>query len=294
MSSTDSYQRLEKIGEGTYGIVYKAKNKSTNKIVALKKIRPENEEEGISTTTIREISILKNLNNNRIIKLMDVMYSNSSIYIVYEYLETDLRRFLDDCISQGTTIDKDVRREMARQMVEGVAFLHCNGILHRDLKPQNILIDGNGNIKLADFGLGRTLRLPIKTLTHDVITLWYRPPEILLGSKHYASSVDVWSLACILAELFTLKPIFPGDSEIDQLYKIFMILGTPDNTNWKNVTYFPNYQESFPKWEPIDLKIILKDGLFTDLIKSMLRYDPLDRVSALHAIDSPYFTNIDD
>lgn len=291
MSTTDSYQRLEKIGEGTYGVVYKARNKKTNRIVALKKIRPDNEREGISTTTIREISILKNLKSNRIIDLIDVMYRNDDIYIVYEYLETDLRRYLDGCISKEKAIEEDIRRRMAFQMVDGVAFLHCNGILHRDLKPQNILIDVEGNLKLADFGLGRTLRLPVKTLTHDVITLWYRPPEILLGSKHYASSIDVWSLGCILIELITLRPIFPGDSEIDQLYKIFVILGTPDNTKWKNVTLLPNFQDSFPKWDPIDLNSLLKDQNFTNMVKDMIIYDPLKRLPAVKALKDPYFLN---
>lgn len=293
MSTTDSYQKLEKVGEGTYGIVYRAKNKNTNKIVALKQIRSENEEEGVSATTIREVSILKNLRNERIIELIDVIYSNENIYIVYEYLVSDLRSFLDDYISKETSIDCDTRRQIARQIVEGVAYLHSNGVLHRDLKPQNILMDNDGNIKLADFGLGREIRLPLKTLTHDVITLWYRPPEILLGVKHYSSSVDIWSLACILMELITLKPVFPGDSEIDQLYKIFMILGTPDDNVWKNVSYLPNYQDYFPKWKGINLYKILGNNNYTAILMKMFVYDPLRRITAVKALEEPYFTDFD-
>lgn len=285
MAISDSYKRLEKIGEGTYGIVYRAIHKQTKEIVALKKIRPENEDEGISTTTLREISILKNLNNDRIIRILDTISSEKNVFIVYEYIETDLRKFLDKQIARNSQIDIFLKEKMAKQLIEGIAYLHKHGIMHRDLKPQNILIDNQMNVKLADFGLSRKIRLPLKVLTHDVITLWYRPPEILLGCTHYSTSVDVWSLGCILAELSNLKPIFPGDSEIDQLYKIFVVLGTPNDENWKNVSTLRNYQKSFPKYKPIGLKKFIKDSFLISLVEKFLIYDPLKRLPAVKALD---------
>ena len=130
-----------------------------------------------------------------------------------------------------------------KQLLLGIAYCHSHRVLHRDLKPQNLLIDRNNNaLKLADFGLARAFGIPIRTYTHEVVTLWYRAPEILLGSKHYSTPVDVWSIGCIFSEMSNQRPLFPGDSEIDQLYKIFQMLGTPDEENWPEVSHLPDYK----------------------------------------------------
>eukprot|EP01018_Ginkgo_biloba_P020448 Gb_39785 [translate_table: standard] len=135
------------------------------------------------------------------------------------------------------------------QILRGIAYCHSHRVLHRDLKPQNLLIDRQSNaLKLADFGLARAFGIPVRTFTHEVVTLWYRAPEILLGSRHYSTPVDVWSVGCIFAEMVNQRPLFPGDSEIDELFKIFRVLGTPNEETWPGVTSLPDFKSAFPKW----------------------------------------------
>lgn len=290
----ESYQRIEKIGEGTYGVVYKAREKKSGRIVALKKIRLENENEGIPATTIREISLLKTLKHPTIIDLYDVIYHNNKLFLVFEYVDIDLRTYLDNHYHNEQLIPEKQIKKMCYQILTAVFVCHSKGILHRDLKPQNILVDNKGNVKLADFGLGRSISIPLRTYTHDIVTLWYRPPEIILGSKYYSSSVDVWSAGCIMAELTMFKPLFPGDSEIDQLYKIFRILGTPTDDTWPNVCKLPNYQIEFPVWKEISLDEILPaKNDFVDLIQKCLVYDPVQRISAKNALKHNLFYAVD-
>ncbi|CAL9206768.1 unnamed protein product, partial [Musa hybrid cultivar] len=250
------YEKVEKIGEGTYGVVYKARDRLTNETIALKKIRLENEDEGVPSTAIREISLLKEMQHNNIVRLQDVVHSEKRIYLVFEYLDLDLKKHMDSC----PELAKDPRlvKTYLHQILRGIAYCHSHRILHRDLKPQNLLIDRRTNaLKLADFGLARAFGIPVRTFTHEVVTLWYRAPEILLGSRHYSTPVDVWSIGCIFAEMVNRRPLFPGDSEIDELFKIFRVLGTPNEDTWPGVTSLPDFKSAFPKWLSKDLVTVV-------------------------------------
>jgi cyclin-dependent kinase len=225
---------------GTYGVVYKAKDLAHNgRIVALKKIRLEAEDEGVPSTAIREISLLKEMNDPNIVRLFNIVHADGhKLYLVFEFLDLDLKKYMESLPvsdgGRGKTLPEGSGPELGRlglgdamvkkfmsQLCEGVRYCHSHRILHRDLKPQNLLIDRDGNLKLADFGLARAFGVPLRTYTHEVVTLWYRSPEILLGGRQYSTGVDMWSVGCIFAEMCTRKPLFPGDSEIDEIFKIF-------------------------------------------------------------------------
>ncbi|XP_077301533.1 uncharacterized protein LOC143922187 [Arctopsyche grandis] len=288
-----AFQKLEKIGEGTYGIVYKAREKNTGKLVALKKIRPESENEGIPATTIREILLLKNLKHSTIIGLKEVIHSDDKMYLVFEYVETDLKKLIDDFSKQHMRFHYEIIRKMSHQLCTAVNFCHSKNIFHRDLKPQNILVDHDFNIKLADFGLGRAASIPLRQYTAEIVTLWYRPPELLLGCKYYDSSVDVWSLACILVEIYTMMPLFMGDSEIDQLMKIYRILGIPTEKDWKGVETLPKYNKDNLKHKKMGFAGIIKDPKLEALVKKMFIYDPLGRITAKEALEEAFFDGIE-
>eukprot|EP01120_Amphizonella_sp_Union-15-10_P005906 TRINITY_DN1817_c0_g5_i1.p1 TRINITY_DN1817_c0_g5~~TRINITY_DN1817_c0_g5_i1.p1 ORF type:complete len:470 (+),score=52.15 TRINITY_DN1817_c0_g5_i1:33-1412(+) len=297
--TVDVYHKMEQIGEGTYGQVYKARNIHTNEIVALKKIRMDNEKEGFPITAIREIKILKELNQVNIVKLKDIVTSKSaedkkkkgSIYLVFEYMEHDLAGLIELHSHMG--FREDQIKCYMKQLLEGLHYLHTNNVLHRDIKASNLLISDRGVLKLADFGLARPISKRGSGLyTNNVITLWYRPPELLLGAQEYGSSVDCWSVGCILAELLWKKPIFPGKTEIDQIDLIFRLCGSPTDDTWPDAkvlpwfksfkpknTYKPRLREVFQNFPPAAI----------ELIEQLLTLDPKKRITADKALRSPYF-----
>ncbi|XP_058117218.1 cyclin-dependent kinase 2 [Anopheles ziemanni] len=290
MQRIGSYDRVEKIGEGTYGVVYKAKDIHSQKYVALKRIRLDSESEGVPSTAIREISLLKDLKYHTIVELFDVAVIDTSIYMIFEYLDMDLKKMLDRHKNCFTPM---LVKSYMHQMLDAIAFCHLNRILHRDLKPQNLLVDREGHLKLADFGLARAVNLPMQIYTHEVITLWYRAPEILLGTKFYCIGVDTWSLGCIFAEMILKRPLFPGDSEIDQLYKIFRQMGTPNEHSWPGVSKLADYKQSFPHWEQQPLPTELQhDFEANTLFCELMVYDPARRLSPKNAMSHPYFDNV--
>lgn len=288
------FQKIEKIGEGTYGVVYKARDRDTGKFIALKKIRLESEAEGVPSTAIREIALLKELRHPNIVRLLDVVPNHQKLYLVFEYMSEDLKKHMDRAASMKTPLAVNLVKSYLWQLLQGIAYCHSHRILHRDLKPQNLLIDYEGNIKLADFGLARAFGLPLRTYTHEVVTLWYRAPEILLGSRFYSTSVDVWSIGCIFAEMLMLKALFAGDSEIDQLFRIFRTLGTPDENSWPGVTNLPDYKATFPRWEPQSLANIINglDADGEDLILQLLIANPDARMPAKRALSHRYFRDV--
>ncbi|KAK1902315.1 Cyclin-dependent kinase 2 [Dissostichus eleginoides] len=269
----DTFQKVEKIGEGTYGVVYKAKNKVTGETVALKKIRLDTETEGVPSTAIREISLLKELSHPNIVKLRDVIHTENKLYLVFEFLHQDLKKFMDSFTVAG--IPLPLVKSYLFQLLQGLAFCHSHRVLHRDLKPQNLLINAQGEIKLADFGLARAFGVPVRTYTHEVVTLWYRAPEILLGCKYYSTAVDIWSWA---ASLLKCSPRGPCSPE----------------TQRSIITSMPDYKPSFPKWARQDLAkvvpILDEDG--RELLGEMLNYDPNKRISAKNALVHRYFRDV--
>lgn len=292
-----NYKKIEKpgsnLGEGTYGVVYKAIDQRNNEIVALKRIRLEVEDEGIPSTALREISLLRELEHDNIVQLKDCVQSEGKLYLVFEFLDRDLKKYMESCSGMLSPI---LVKSYLFQICRGLAFCHARGVLHRDLKPQNLLVSKDGRLKLADFGLARSFCPPIRPLTHEVVTLWYRPPEILLGCQTYAPPVDVFAIGTIFVEMVTKRPLFPGDSEIDQLYKIFRQLGTPSESVWPGVTTLQDWNPSFPNWVKTPYSQTVTDNLEPsglDLLESFLAYSPKNRITAKDSLHHPYFDELE-
>lgn len=286
---TNRFRNLEKIGEGTYGTVCKAECRLTGDRVAIKKIKILPEDDGVPSTALREISLLKDLNHANVIRLHEVYSSRKNLHLVFECLDMDLRAYLK---LNGPLRDMALR-SAAYQCFNAIAFCHGRRIMHRDLKPQNVLIDVQAmRLVLADFGLARAFSVPLKVYTHEVVTLWYRAPEILLGQVKYSPSMDVWSLGCIVAEMATGQALFPGDSEIDTIFKIFRILGTPTEEVWPGVSTLQDYKHCFPKWQDTNLADVRwaagngfgDDGI--DLLRQCLKYN--ERPSAKRLLTHPF------
>nr|AAR91747.1 cyclin-dependent serine/threonine protein kinase [Eimeria tenella] len=285
----ERYKKLDKIGEGTYGVVYKAQDTNGN-LCALKKIRLEAEDEGIPSTAIREISLLKELHHPNIVRLMDVVHTDKRLTLVFEYLDQDLKEVLDDCRPSG--LEPQVVKSFLYQLLKGIAYCHQHRVLHRDLKPQNLLISRDGTLKLADFGLARAFGIPVRAYTHEVVTLWYRAPDVLMGSNTYSTPVDIWSIGCIFAEMVNGRPLFPGANNEDQLHRIFKLLGTPSPT--EGLAGLPQWRNNFKYYPPMKWKYIVpglsEAGL--DLLSQMLTFEASRRISAKTAMQHSYFDDI--
>ena len=243
------FEKLNRIGEGTYGIVYRAKDTKTGEIVALKKMRMEREKDGIPVSGLREITILLACDHENIVKMREIAVGRSleSMFLVMIYCEQDLASLLDN---MQTPFTESQVKCIMKQVFRGLRYLHSNFIVHRDLKVSNLLMTDKGCVKIADFGLARYYGLPLKPMTPKVVTLWYRAPELLLNARTQTTAIDMWSSGCILGELLAHKPLLPGKSEINQLELVIDLLGTPNDSIWPEFSSLPALQEFTLKQQP--------------------------------------------
>jgi len=285
------YEILEVLGEGTYGKVRKAKCRLSGEFRALKEMKLSSREDGVPSTAIREIAILKELDHENIVRLLDVFCKPGELVLVFEVLDSDLKKHMK---ALGGRLQPNQVRDFALQLLKGVEFCHANRIIHRDLKPQNLLIDSGLRLKIADFGLARAFSLPVPQYTHEVITVWYRPLEILLGSKLYSIPVDMWGVGCIFAEMATGAPLFAGDSEIDTAFKIMQKLGTPTEAMWPGLSELPDFKPTFPQWKPkgwVNIRNTQEQIGTTGiaLLEQLMIFKPSARISARSALQHRYF-----
>ncbi|XP_051964204.1 cyclin-dependent kinase 11B-like isoform X2 [Xyrauchen texanus] len=290
--SVEEFQCLNRIEEGTYGVVYRAKDKKTDEIVALKRLKMEKEKEGFPITSLREINTILKAQHPNIVTVREIVVGSNmdKIYIVMNYVEHDLKSLMETM--KQPFLPGEVKTLMI-QLLRGVRHLHDNWILHRDLKTSNLLLSHKGILKIGDFGLAREYGSPLKPYTPVVVTLWYRSPDLLLGAKEYSTAVDMWSVGCIFGELLTQKPLFPGKSEIDQINKIFKDLGSPSEKIWPGYNELPAIKKmTFTEYPYNNLRkrfgALLSDQGF-DLMNKFLTYCPAKRISADEALKHEYF-----
>lgn len=288
------YEPVAEIGGSAYGTVYKARDKDSGQFVALKSVRVQTNQNGLPLSTVREVALLRRLeqfDHPNIVRLMDVCATlrtqqETKVTLVFEHVDQDLRTYLEKAPAPGLPISQI--RDLMQQLLCGLAFLHTNRVLHRDLKPENILVTSRGQVKLADFGLARIYSCHM-ALTPVVVTLWYRSPEVLLQAS-YATSVDIWSTGCIFAEMFRRKPLFCGNSEVDQLGKIFAVIGLPSEEEWPSDVTLSHQIFSPQRPQPITDCVPEISEMGAKLLLEMLTFDPIRRISALSALEHPFFT----
>uniref|UniRef100_A0A3Q3FMV7 mitogen-activated protein kinase n=1 Tax=Labrus bergylta TaxID=56723 RepID=A0A3Q3FMV7_9LABR len=249
-------------------------------LVALKVIRMKTEE-GVPFTAIREASLLKGLKHANIVVLHDIIHTRESLTLVFEYVQTDLSEYMSQ--HPGGLHSHNVRLFMF-QLLRALCYIHSRRILHRDLKPQNLLVSYQGELKMADFGLARSKSIPSQTFSSEVVTLWYRPPDVLLGSTDYSTALDIWGAGCIFIEMLQGAPAFPGVSDVfEQLQKIWAVVGVPSENTWPGISQLPNYEPANPRSLPYKTE---------DLVQRMLKAVPADRISAQDALQHLYFSTL--
>ncbi|TNN07715.1 Cyclin-dependent kinase 11B isoform 1 [Schistosoma japonicum] len=291
--SVEEFECLNRIEEGTYGVVYRARDKKVNEIVALKRLKMEKERDGFPITSLREINMLMKAQHENIVTVREVVVGSNmdKIYLVMDYVEHDLKSLME--IMNGPFSVGEVKCLLV-QLLRAVSHLHDNWILHRDLKTSNLLLSHQGILKVGDFGLAREYGSPLKHYTEVVVTLWYRAPELLLGTKQYTCPIDLWSVGCIFAEFLLQRPLFPGKGEVDELNIIFRDLGTPTERIWPGVSQLPGIKKCvFTEYPYNQLRRRFTEKQISDqgfdLLNSFLTYCPDKRITAEKALVHPYF-----
>jgi len=326
----DTYDRISRVSEGTYGIVWKARDLATNEIVALKQIKFHVDEDqphsntmgflendnntrhstnGFPQTALREISILLALSHESIVSVREMVVGDAmdKVFMVMEFFDFDLSEGLASHLLDGGPLTQAELKSILQQIVAGAQHMHSHWYLHRDLKPSNILVQpSTGRIALADFGLARRYQEPRKALTMLVVTLWYRCPELLFGEVRYGPPVDMWSIGCIFGELILggKEAVLPGQGELDQIDRIFSLVGTPDATTWPDFEKLPNaglfrwkqlppeellLPRKFPIAQPLAGHKAFLDRDGYNLLSGLLTLDPAKRLTADEALNHPYF-----
>lgn len=291
------YEKIDFLGEGQFATVYKARDTKApesegERIVAVKKIKlgtREEAEDGINRTALREIKLLQEIHHENVINLVDVFGHKSNVSIVMDFMDTDLEVIIKD---QSIILSAANIKSYILQTLKGLEYLHVHWILHRDLKPNNLLVNRAGILKIGDFGLAKFYGSPNRQYTHMVVTRWYRAPELLFGARIYGTGVDVWAVGCILAELLLRVPFVAGETDLDQLAKIFQAMGTPTEESWPGHTKLPDYVQfkAYPATPLQDIFTAAGDDLI-ELLERLLNLDPLKRWSCSNALKSNYFKN---
>ena len=286
----EAYTRQALLGEGTFGRVYRAVENATGKVWAIKKLRSNSQSsvEGTQMSTLREIMLLHELKHMHVIDMHDVFTYNGAIHLVFEFCATDLEAVIKD--TSRYELDAAKIKGYMRGTLEGVAWIHASWVLHRDLKPGNLFLTPDGVVKVGDFGLARFVGSPERKYTGQVVTRWYRAPELLFGAKFYGASVDMWSVGCMFAELLLRTPYLPGNSDIEQLSRVFTARGTPTEETWPGVSDLPDYIEFRPQnVQPLrELFTAASDDALA-LLDACLTLNPGKRISAQAALDHAYF-----
>ncbi|XP_061777902.1 serine/threonine-protein kinase MAK isoform X2 [Nerophis ophidion] len=281
------YTTLKQLGDGTYGSVLMGRSNESGELVAIKRMKRKfySWEECMN---LREVKSLKKLNHANVVKLKEVIRENDHLYFVFEYMKENLYQLMKD---RMRLIPESVIRNISYQILQGLSFIHKHGFFHRDMKPENLLCMGPELVKIADFGLAREIRSK-PPYTDYVSTRWYRAPEVLLRSSTYSSPIDLWAVGCIMAELYTLRPLFPGNSEVDEIFKICQVLGTVKKLDWSEGYHLASAMNfRFPQCVPTPLKTLIPNASSEAiaLMKDLLQWDPKKRPTAVQALRYPYF-----
>ncbi|GLE05577.1 hypothetical protein PINS_up014609 [Pythium insidiosum] len=298
-----NFQNLGIKNKGTEGTCFKCYQRSTGKTLAMKKARVFPKGEGVPYYMLRELAVLKGIKHDHIATLEMISLAKDELHVFFPYVDKTLHEIINPTgdPSGGRVLSERVIRRLLHQLLDAIAFCHRRGVLHRNLKPKHLLINTNDMdtledavLQISDFALVRATGIPRRTYTMEVVTLWYRPPEILMGVRGYSSAVDIWSVGCIFAEMAQGKPLFTGISEIDQLFQIFSKLSTPTSESWPGFTSLPNYHFDFPNWKRRPLHRLFPNisDLGIDLLSKLLTYNPEQRITAEDALRHPYFSGV--